>query len=268
MEEEKITITLDISAVLNKCMFHINEITNCLTHIYQAINLSNIDVIKVLPTVDFPIQINTLMPKPTIEEQKGISINWIIAKGFEEFINGLTKSLKEAYRCLRIYELSKQSKIYLTKNDLDREIKKIDKKVEDLSFPTFIVEIEKLLNKKLFLRDEILSINKIRNCLEHRHGIVGEKDIKRSPSNELILKWYSIKTFTKIEDKQIELDYEYRKDGIFVENLQIKPFTNERKFKINDKITLDINDFNGISYTCLAFVQELFNIMPKDSTNN
>jgi hypothetical protein len=117
-ERKKVEIKLDISAVSNKCMIHIQEITNCLTLIHQAINHSNIDIIKLLPTNSLPIHIETLMPKPTIEEQKEIAINWILTKAFEEFVNGLTKGLKEAYRSLKFYEFALKPNDSLSEEDI------------------------------------------------------------------------------------------------------------------------------------------------------
>jgi hypothetical protein len=107
--------------------------------------------------------------------------------------------------------------------------------------------------------------------LVHRDGIVSEKDIEESSADdELILKWLSTKTITQIDNKEIELNYESRRVGVSVPFVGIKQSYMQRKFKIKDKISFDINDFNDISYTCISFVQELYNVMPKNdiSTNN
>jgi len=37
----------------------------------------------------------------------------------------------------------------------------------------------------------------------------------------------------------------------------------EKVFKLGDKISLNINEFNGISYTCATFATGLFPLMPQ-----
>lgn len=261
MEEEKLEIKIDISIINNKCLLHFKEITECLTHIYYSINTMNESANAPLPTNSLPIIIDNHTIKPTVEEQKKITLNWIMVKAFEELINGLTQSLKETYKYLMIYSLSQLSKYTKTKEEIEAEIKKIYKASEKEHFPALIKKIEEILKYPLFLKEEILTINQVRNCFVHRNGFVSFKDINPS-TNDLRLKWNSLKFYTIIDGHKKEITYEYRKDGVIVSNLSMEEIKNEKIFKLNDKILIDLEEFNNISYSCILFIQELYKSMP------
>ena len=222
MEDENIEIKFELAEVTNKFLLHLKDTTDYITHIYHAIDKSDIDIHKPLPTDSFPITITDNRPKPTIDEQKQLTLRWTLTKAFEEFINGLTKSFKEAYKYLRIYTLSQEQNNTRTRENLEEELQKIEIETEKLHFPDFLYKIEKLLSKTLPLREEILSLNQVRNCLVHRHGTVGEKDFKNCTSGGLILKWNSLKCLTKINGQLTEITYEMRKDGMTVHGLNIQ----------------------------------------------
>ncbi|MEI6766793.1 MAG: hypothetical protein WCM76_14280 [Bacteroidota bacterium] len=263
MEEEKIEIKVELDEVTNKFLLHLKQVTNCLTHIYNAIDKSDFDIYKLLPTDSFPIVINDKKPKLTINEQKRITLNWILTKAFEDFIIGLTKSFKETYKYLRIYSLSQEPKQTRTRENIQNELQKIEIDNEKFHIPDFIEKIEKLLKQPLPLKEEVLSVNQLRNCLVHRHGTVGEKDIKNSPTGDLRLKWISLKFWTAKDGQQNEITHDFRKDGVIVDNLSCETIRNEKIFIIGNKISLDINEFNGIAYTCATFANGLFPLMPR-----
>src|ERR1041385_8845285 len=99
--KEKVEIKIELSEVTNKCLLHLKEVTDCVNHIYFATN--NFDYTKTpLPTDSFQLIINDQKPLLTPEEQKVKTIEWTLKKAFEEFIIGLTKSLIEAYKLLKV----------------------------------------------------------------------------------------------------------------------------------------------------------------------
>lgn len=268
MTDEKIEIKFELADVTNKFLLHLKDTTDCISHIYYSIDKLDIDMHKPLPTDSLPIVITDNRPKPTKDEQKQLTLLWTLTKAFEEFINGLTKSFKETYKYLRIYVLSQNPKYTRTREELEAELQKIEIEMEKLHFPDFLDKIEKLLNKTLPLREEVLSINQVRNCLVHRHGTVGEKDIKNSPTSDLQLKWNSLKFWTKINGQQTEITYNLRKNGIIADGLSLESIKNVKAFKLGDKISFDINEFNGIAYTCATFANGLFPLMPRPTEEN
>jgi len=260
---EKIEIKIELSDISNKCLLKIKETTECVSRIYQAIDKLEIDIHKPLPSDELPILIDDNNPIPSVKKQKEATINWALKKGFEDFIGGLTLSFKETYKFLKIYSLSNEPKYTKTRQEIESELDKINIEIEKFHIPNFIQNIEKLLGKPLPLREEIESINKIRNCLVHRHGIVSGKDVKYSDDESLRLKWISIQSYTIINGEKHIITYEMRKKGITLYNLSHEFISNEKVFKVGEKISLNINEFNGVAATCSQFANSLFPLMPR-----
>lgn len=162
-----------------------------------------------MPTDSFPLSINNQKPALTINEQKIASFEWVIRKAFEDFINGLTKSLKEANKIIKTLILSEKPKYSMTKEEIENGLRKINAEIESLHFPKLIEFIENYIGHPLPFREEIISINQIRNCLVHRDGLVSVKDVNNN--NELELKWISLKWYTKINEVSTEITYDLRK---------------------------------------------------------
>lgn len=263
MNNEKIELNFELNEITNQCLFHIEETINIIKHIYYAVNQDETNIQKPLPTDSFPMMIKTNKKDISIEEQRVLTIQWAINKAFEELISGMTKSLKKTYEYLRIYNLIEKFNHKITREDFEKELQQIESEVDKLHFPDFINKIENILNKELSFKEEILSINQIRNCLVHRYGNVGKKDIRNAKSEELRLKWNQLCFFALINGKRTKITYEIRKSSIIVQNIEAELVKKEKIFRINDDIIIDINDFNGIAYTCAEFAKSLFSIVPR-----
>lgn len=263
MEQEKVEFKFELGDITNKFLLHLKDTSDCVRQIYHAIDKLDIDISTPLPTNTLPFTIqNSNKANPTFHEQKQITLDWVFTKAFEEFINGLTKSFKEAYKYLKVFALHKELNYLKSREQLNEELQKIDAELDRLHFPDFLDRIEKLLCIPLPLKGEILSINQVRNCLVHRHGIVGDKDIKNSATSELSLKWITLKIWVEIEGKQVEMSYDLRKDGISVDSMSFKQVPRERAFRLGEKVLINIDEFNDISFTCSSFVSELMQLMP------
>lgn len=260
---DKIEIELQLDDVTNKFLLQIKETTESVARVYQAIEMLEIDIHKPLPTDDFPILIDDKKSKPSIIEQKEITINWVLRKGFEDFTSGIILIFKEVYKNLKIYSFYKEHNGTKTREQIEAELNKINEDSEKFHIPNFIEKIGELIELPLPYKEEIISINKIRNCLVHRHGIVSEKDIKDSTDGKLHLKWISLQSYTIINGEKHIITYEMRKKEITVPNLYYERILNEKVFKLKEKISLSINEFNGIAATCAEFAYSLFGFMPR-----
>lgn len=255
-------VKFDISDVTNKFLLHLKKITDNVTLIYSAVDEYDANFSKPLPTDSFPIGVYDGQPRLPIVDQKEAATEWILTKAFEELVYGLIKSFKETYRYLSYYDLSQKQDKTMTKGGIEKELERIEKELEEFHFPTFIQKIELLLNRQLPLKEEILSINQIRKCLIHRFGRVGDIDVKYSKNNDLRLKWISLRFWTTINNIKTEVTYDLRKDRITVNELSSELIKNEKIFELGEEISIDINEFNGIAYTCAKFVEQVLNSIP------
>lgn len=261
-----VQVRFDLSDITNEFLFQIKETTESISRIFQAIdNLKNEDLLhKPLPSDSFPILINDKGKSKSATELREETINWAIRKGFEDFIIGLSKSFKETYRYLSFRNIASDSDLLLTEEELNKKLDKIEKVNEKLSVPGFIEEIEKLLGQELPLKKELKSINKVRNCLVHRHGIVKEKDL-HNDSSTLKLCWLDAQYWSVINGKKVYVTYDKRKEGLIIDNLSSKIIECDKSFRRGEEIILDINEFNGIAFTCAEYARRIYDIIPKNN---
>ena len=79
------------------------------------------------------------------------------------------------------------------------------KSANKMHIPDMLEKIEPLLTKSWNYKKQILSINKGRNCLVHRGGLVTWKDINDERGKALNLEYVKAKIFYEKEDKEIEV---------------------------------------------------------------
>ena len=103
--------------------------------------------------------------------------------------------------------------------------------------------------------EKVLSINKARNCLVHRLGILNELDIRNSPTSSLIVEWVKLAIVKRDGDKEYELEIPVA----LKEGDMIRPIVMEcsKEFHFGDRIEFDITEFLNIITTFLLFSQQI-----------
>ena len=134
-------------------------------------------------------------------------------------------------------------------------------KSSEMFFKRLITEIEQKSGIELQHKDEILSINQIRNCLIHANGKVSEKHINNNLENTLQLSYYDLIAIIEKDGNLIEMNLEHRNIGYQSENINLELRKRNVNFKIGEEIVLDQDIFNGVVYTCSIFVIQLLNIL-------
>src|SRR5947209_6054074 len=109
----------------------------------------------------------------TSAQRRAMYENWLLTRGFQDLARGIRESLEEAALFL---SLVVKSNTVSTIQQLESEIVRSRKRASKLQFPELMVEINARLATLLAFGAEFLSIQKVRNCLEHRGGVVGVQD--------------------------------------------------------------------------------------------
>ena len=134
----------------------------------------------------------------------------------------------------KIYSSLKNEKEGGTVLDFEKHIESLCKRFHKNNFPTKLQEITKelLLSDSL---DTLAQINRVRNCLEHRAGIVSKEDC--DPSNN----YMSVKfRYPRIDSPDGEISPVSHIKGNQTAEIN---FTNEeKKFRIGEKISFDFHD--------------------------
>ena len=186
--------------------------------------------------------------------------NWLLAKGFQDLARGIRETLEEAV--LYLHVIHKKGLIQPQKWDSD--IAKARKRAATLKFPQLIAEINQKLAVPMAFEAEFLSIQKVRNCLEHRGGIVGHQDLDDGDA-ALSLNFPRYKFFYFRKGEEIEIapgEPVNAEDGEPDVQILARNVTRSQKYDLGERITFTPSQFNEIAMACWRFGADLASKLP------
>jgi hypothetical protein len=258
MEDGRLEIRFEANR-LSQFVSHISEVNNvvvAIAHLANRHDLENIDPLKTdgLPFAFVDENGNTKASKEQIH-------GWVFKKAFEDFTVGLTQSLIEAYTFLRMMALVEAYETIILPDPviLQKELDSITTKAHKLNFPTLISDIGNILGGPLALKEEILSINQVRNCLVHKNSIVTDSPV-------LQLKFLKMRMWVQKDGEMVELTKEVKAQRFHAEKLDIRQMPASLEFKTGEHIVLNADIFKDVTYTCILFINELINKLPLEQS--
>lgn len=105
------------------------------------------------------------------------------------------------------------------------------------------------------LCDHVLSINAARNCLTHRGGIVGQKDLKDAADTEMTVHWRRLQFSVSSGNQERPVTA-----GASVEageTLSVSFVETERRVPVGDRLTIAADEFVEICLTFMLFSMQL-----------
>jgi hypothetical protein len=101
------------------------------------------------------------------EERKAAYTHWLLAKGFQDLARGIRQTLEEAY----FYNgMVARAGGLRTRAEVEAAQQELREAAGPMQFPQLLDEVSKTLISPLHYRPELLSLQDVRNCLEHRDG--------------------------------------------------------------------------------------------------
>lgn len=111
-------------------------------------------------------------PDVSAEERKATYESWILARGMQDLLRGLRKSLEQAHVLLNLLDV-KEIKSSTT---LEQFLAPFRLKAATLTFVDLLTGLNSRIPEPLNFIDAYNSLQQARNCLEHRNGVVGNID--------------------------------------------------------------------------------------------
>lgn len=211
----------DLQDLLNSHKFHTIG-TECSEETYNAH----------MYTVEF----NFPYSKTRLFSEKIQHANWYASKKF----------IEESIGLLHHYMERLNSSMYAVKNnhlknkdELLKKMKKEKDRFENKNFPNMREELNKNFIDSIILENEVISLNKARNCFVHRRGIISKHDTNDNDNFNLIIKWYSY----HIDEKN---------------NPPITFINLEKKYGIGTTIIFDYKECTDTMFTLISYYNVLF----------
>jgi len=214
------------------------------------------------------IQYQIRGPEMTSDERRRMYENWLLAKGFQDLARGVRESLEEAALYLAI--ISNPPRRISTSSRPEDLIDNMRKPASGLPFKRLLDRVNAGLTSPVEFEREFLSIQKVRNCLEHRSGVVRKQDLDDDGA-VLTLSFPRMKFFYMRGTEEIELVRDARVDDRSGQSeVQVLGRFDSRSktYQLGERVTFTAGEFGEIAMACSFFGQQLASRLPLlDPTN-
>jgi hypothetical protein len=240
MNNESIHIDLDqvlqiaLTGVKRASVFMGLGVNAAINDDFNKYQLSEITSIQLIPDD---------LSEETVKHFKEEFRLWVEAGGFRELVDTFINYLDSIYEsCLLMKTTQERSLLAkLSKRNLDYRKNGLPNKFKELSEFFGVVP---------FKESYLLSLNRARNCLTHRRGIVGEDDFLHGDS-EFTIKWLGLDLFIQEPDGKKHFLYGKQQEGLVLKNggdVMLGFIERIRTFSRGDKLIFSTRDLAEICW--------------------
>lgn len=176
------------------------------------------------------------VPASEIDNHKTALSMWLIKRAFEGLVHGIREALEQVYLYLRILHHPFGPMTLEEFQQLHSDI------IQEGSRPNFLQLVDKigiLLGYPLPYAHELSSLQKVRNCIIHRYGVVGTSDVTAG-TGALQVHVPTLKMFLTKDGEEREI-----RQGAYVTagtSITIKLATAEWSYSLGSKVELSQSD--------------------------
>lgn len=201
------------------------------------------------------------------DERRATYQNWLLSKGFQDLARGVRETLEEAVLYLT---MMKRNPGMTTLAEVEADMAAIRANAAKPPFPKLLEEVNAGLTEPMAFDAEFLSLQKARNCLEHRGGRVGSRDVD-AETGTMTLSFPRLRTFYHRGDEEIELAPgevidTHKPDNPFEkgEGVQIymNRVTRSREYALGEPVVIAASDFYEIAMACQLFASDVAAKLP------
>ncbi len=236
---------------LIKFIAHISNVSNVATAICQTTKGCTIEQLNPLETDGLALVFSDYHGRTRVTDQH-IS-DWVLGKAFEDFIIGLLQSLGEISIFLKTVTVAESTKVnpYANEEAMHKALAEFSADAQKMNFKQLIECIEKLLGTTLLFKEEIYSINQVRNRFVHN------KD-----TTDLTLKYIRHKLHAQVNGELFEVTKKFKSKRTKVENISIEYLSGEMVIKAGERIVITPDVFKDVTFTCIWFLQAIIKQLP------
>ncbi len=175
--------------------------------------------------------------------------NWVVRSLLRDAVDFTGVLLDNCRTACAFFRLSTQTSV--TKEQVERIPEQEKDKFNLLHIPTKLSELSKQFGVRSELEPHFLSLNRIRNCLVHRLGVVGSQDLNESSTLSLKLRTMQLVARSPDGKDKVIID----KPGPVEIGWQIEMETSdsERVFKLGERLRLTYREMYDSIVTLALF---------------
>lgn len=201
------------------------------------------------------------------DERRETYQNWLLSKGFQDLARGVRETLEEAVFYLAMI---KREPGLTTLGEIEAEMAEIRANAGKPRFPALLEEVNAGLTEPMAFDAEFLSLQKVRNCLEHRGGRVGPPDVDAA-TGTMTLSFPRLRMFYRRGEEEIEWSPGEVIDTRSPDNpfgkgegvpLYMNRVTRSREYGLGEPVVITASDFYEIAMACQLFASDVAAKLP------
>jgi hypothetical protein len=249
-----IVVTLNSAGVLAPALRAIRQTVDVVTFCLNAIAQGDLSGWPQDNMMRFVFRFEDEVPA---EQRRAYYTHWLLSKGFQDLARGTRQMLEEAYFYNGIVERADELRTWAELQAAEQELREVATKMK---FTQLLDEVNKRLTSPLHYERELMSLQQVRNCLEHRDGIVQERDLEPT-TRVLRLRLPRLRLFCEDEGRKIELGRDSRVEK--GTELMMDVVVEEREFKLGERVTFNADEFHNIGFGCWRIADDLAHRLPQ-----
>lgn len=184
--------------------------------------------------------------------------NFLIRHLFQGVVGGLKRSLEEAYILIGVSRHNWSHDNVRQFDEVRRRLHRRANKMKMQEHMDFLVgeaavEIEHI--------GTVANLQKVRNCLEHRDGIVGQLDANTPEKDKIRLEMPTIELMAKFGDGEPLTALKRSDLPRYIESVQTRFTTEIIEASVGERLIIDPDRFNHIIFSIVRITQELVQVV-------
>ena len=244
-------VTVDMRALLGNYLGEIQNLLDIITFVYAGHKSVREDQYQTaLSFMSFHPAANRKLSYDHAKERSG---QWLLTSFLTDSINATGNFLDECHKICALYRLGGAGSLVgqEAKDVFEKDVKAFPRR----SFPGKFQRLRDDFGVETDLEEHFMSLNKARNCLVHRRGIVSPGDTNRE--NELVIKWRAVQLVVRPPDGAEGTAIEAPTVVDEGSSIGLKFQEKARAFKMRQRITLEAAELCQSIYTLSLFASKL-----------
>ncbi len=258
---EKVTVTLDRNAVGRVAYQTASEVSDIFSLAFTVIAGADVENIPTNPDQHMHFSLKTR--GRSAAEQREAYQRRLVAMCFSDLARAIRETLETA--CAHM-ELLKTPPETLAGGSPDEVLERVVARMEAirpsaqaLNYPQLLKRVQDGLSAPLTWTPELHSFQTVRNCLEHRGGVVGERDVDQN--GQLTLSLPTVELYhldAEGNETAMHFDAPTQKET----QVMLRTITRTQTFNLGQTVSIPPRDVKEVAFAVLMLAGDLVAKMP------
>ncbi len=245
--------------VLSKFLRQYRIASQSLRYAHAAIRLNPLAELAMLEVDGLAFNVEDPRTQSDPASQINETDAWLLRAAFIDLISGLNESLMEGCRIVRLYRRTKETmeRPIGSKEEAELLVDRIDDELMRKHIPELMGELQREVGEPLPLFEAIASINRVRNCLVHRNGIVEQRDLNPADLKVLRLCYLQHQIHVRSNGVEQRLTRALKQQRPIISAMKVEHWVASVDYPLGTSIGLTTDLYNDSFFTCYAFLHKL-----------